>query len=147
VIQAIVVGLLVGAVVCSYLQRRARMVRGRVQHEQDLFSVQALYAEMTAALSSVQMAARDPDSRWLFGLSESRTLTEAWITHALTLERLDPARWEILDRAVKAVEPIYAFASVRAETDLLQQSLAEREQRLRSGIDVLRDMLSPAENG
>ena len=52
------------------------------------------------------------------------------------------ASLQVLDRAVKAVEPSYAFASVRAQTDQRQQSLAEREACLSSGIDVLRSMLS-----
>lgn len=51
------------------------------------------------------------------------------------------ARWEILDEAVKAVEPTYGLDLVRPSSDPLQPSLVERQERLRRGMDVLRDML------
>ena len=102
---------------------------------------QAMYEEMDAALRSVNMATRNADSRWVAGLSESRTLAETWLSHGAAFRRLDLARWEILDEAVKAVEPTYSLDLVRPSSDPLQPSLVERQERLRRGMDVLREML------
>src|ERR1700722_17074548 len=77
-------------------------LRIRHRREQESVGVKALYEEMDAALRSVNMAARNTDTRWVAGLSESRTLAETWLAHGPAFQRLDLARWEILDEAVKA---------------------------------------------
>jgi hypothetical protein len=119
----------------------AQYVGGRNRREQESLGVKAMYEEMDAALRSVNMATRNADSRWVAGLSESRTLAETWLAHGSAFRRLDLARWEILDEAVKAVEPAYSLDLVRPSSDPLQPSLVERQERLRRGMDVLRDML------
>jgi hypothetical protein len=134
--------MLVGAVLGVQLYFGVRQhLRARDRREQESLGVKALYEEMDAALRSVNMAARNTDSRWVAGLSESRTLAETWIAHGPAFKRLDMARWETLDDAVKAVEPIYGLELVRPSSDPLQPSLVERQERLRRGMDVLRGML------
>ena len=118
--------------------------RARERDEQELLGAQALHEEMDAALRSINMAASNADPSWVAGLSESRTLAETWLAHGPAFQRLDLARWEILDDAVRAVEPSYGLGLVRAVSDPLQPSLPERQLRLRRGLDVLRDLL-PAE--
>ena len=90
-----------------------QLLRIRHRREQESLGVKALYEEMDAALRSVNMAARNTDTRWVAGLSESRTLAETWLAHGPAFQRLDMARWEILDEAVKAVEPSSGLALVR----------------------------------
>jgi hypothetical protein len=98
---------------------------------------------MDAALRSVELASRDAGSQWAGGLCESRTLMEAWIAHGpQQFETLDPARWEILDRAVTSVAPSYEFPSVAPRRDELEPTLAERQERLIGGIHVLREVLT-----
>ena len=120
---------------------RTQYVRANGRREQELLGAKALYEEMDAALRSINMAARNADSRWVAGLSESRTLAETWLAHGPAFQRLDLGLWEILDDAVRAVEPSYGLGLVRAVSDPLQPSLLERQMRLRRGLDVLRDML------
>lgn len=127
-------------------------LRIRHRRERESLGVKALYEEMDAALRSVNMAARNTDTRWVAGLSESRTLAETWLAHGPAFQRLDLARWEILDEAVKAVEPSSGLALVRASSDPWRPTLGERQERLRRGIEVLRQMLpldaaSPPEIG
>lgn len=127
---------LVGAVVVQH--RRARDER-----EQESLGAKALYEEMDAALRSVNMAARNADSRWADGLCESRTLMETWLAHGPAFEkRLDLARWEILNEAVRAVEPRDGLRLVAAGQYRLEPSLGERQERLQRGIDVLREVLT-----
>jgi hypothetical protein len=138
------VALVAAALGASVFFARAHHLRVRDRREQDLLGAQALYEEMDAALRSINMAARNVDSRWVAGLSESRTLAETWLEHGPAFQRLDLARWEILDDAVRAVEPSFGLGLVRATSDPLHPSLPERQERLRRGMDVLRDLL-PAE--
>ena len=112
-------------------------LRIRHRRERESLGVKALYEEMDAALRSVNMAARNADSRWVAGLSESRTLAETWL-RTDRVQRLDLARWEILDEAVKAVEPSYGLDLVRASSDPLRPTLGSARSGLRRGIEVLR---------
>src|SRR5579875_2702535 len=118
-------------------------LRERARRERESRGAKALYEEMDAALRSVNMAARNAESRWVTGLAESPTLAETWIAHGRAFEWLDLATWEILDDAVKAVEPIYGLGLVGARIQPMRPSLEERQQKLRRGMDVVRTMLPP----
>jgi hypothetical protein len=139
---AIVVGAVSGVVVHAGVRWRAGHVRVRDEREDELHRAQILYVEMTEALRSVDMAVRIADGRWVEALSASATLEAAWIAQGPKLERLDPAQWEIVDWAVKAVAPRQGLVPAGGwedHLDELQRSLVERQARLRGGIEVLRE--------
>ena len=138
--------LLVSAALAALAHLAVRQhLRERDRREQESRGAKALYEEMDAALRSVNMAARNADARWVAGVAESPTLAETWIAHGRAFEGLDLATWEILDDAVKAVEPIYGLGLVGARTEPMRPSLQERQQKLRRGMDVLREIL-PSED-
>ncbi len=135
-------GAVSGVVVHASVRWRAGHVRGRDEREEELQRAQILYVEMTEALRSVDMAVRIADARWVEALSASATLEAAWIAQGPKLERLDPAQWEIVDQAVKAVAPrqgLVPSGGWEDHLDELQRSLVERQARLRGGIEVLRE--------
>jgi hypothetical protein len=134
----IVVGVVVGglATLARRWHRTLPIWRNGPTREQ--LAARVVYEEMIAAISAIDLALRDDESRWLLSLSESTTLTEAWRDYGDVLLGLDLERWEVLIDAMSAVPPSYGLTSIDTRSDDLKSALATRRERLVDGAEILR---------
>jgi hypothetical protein len=139
-IQAVAVGVVVGAAFTVGLHWRAARVEARATHSREELAALVLCEEMKAAISALDFALREDDSRWLVSMSESRALSEVWREHAEELTGLGAQRWEVLSEAVTAVAPSYGLVSVSAQVEDWRRSLTERRELLVEGVGILREV-------
>ena len=135
-VQAILVGVMIGGSITLGLRWRAARAEEREARSRERLAAVVLHEEMKAAIAALDLALRDDDSRWLVSMSESRTLTEAWREHGEALLGLGAKRWEVISDAVSAVAPSYGLVYGRAED--LKRSLPERRELLVEGAGILR---------
>jgi hypothetical protein len=138
VLETIVICVVLGVLVmlARWWRAGARDARSREQVAAIL-----IHEEMTAAISSLDLALREDDARWLVSMSESATLTEVWREHGQALVGLEPERWGVLDGAVSAMTPRYALKSAGTEIEGQRRSSTARRSQLVEGAGILRGVL------
>jgi hypothetical protein len=139
-VLAIVVGVVVGAMFTIRLRWRAARIEERAARSREQLAALVVREEMKSAISALDFALKGHDCKWLVSMSESRTLSEAWHVHGVELVGLGARKWEVLSKAVTAVEPRYGLVSLSAQAEELRASLAGRRELLVEGIEILSDV-------
>jgi len=138
VLETIVICVVVGVLVTLARWRRAGARDARCREQ---VAAILIHEEMTAAISSLDLALREDDAKWLVSMSQSATLTETWREHGQALVDLEPERWGMLDQAVSAMTPTYALTSAGTEIEDQRRTLTARRSQLVEGAGILRAVL------
>lgn len=104
-VQAIVVGVVIGGLITVGLQRRATRANEREARSREQLAAIVLGEEMDAAIAALDLALSDDGAKWVVSMSESKTLSEAWREHGDALVGLGTERWEVISDAVNAMAP------------------------------------------
>ena len=139
-VQAIVVGVVIGGLITVGLQRRATRANEREARSREQLAAIVLGEEMDAAIAALDLALSDDGAKWVVSMSESKTLSEAWREHGDALVGLGTERWEVISDAVNAMAPSYRLVSTSRQTEDLKRSLPERRELLVEGARILRSV-------
>jgi len=136
-VQAIVVGVVVGGLAALGLRWRDARAEARGARCRERLAAIVLYEEMRAAIEAIDIALRDDGSKWLVSMARSTTLTEAWREHAEALQGLGVERWYVVSDAVSAVAPGFGIVPAGTQAEDLRRSLVVRRELLVEGADIL----------
>lgn len=145
-VAVIVFGVVVGGMTAGVLHRRRTRAKEREARSRERLAAIVLYEEVMAAIDGIDMALQGEGSKWLFSLSESTTLSEAWREQAAALMALDLERWHVLSDAVNAVAPQHRLKSANAHPEDIRRSLMANRELLIESAGILievRDARTP----